>query len=195
MPFQPMEIQGAFVFTPVQHQDSRGNFQENFKLSALKDQLGLSFHVKQVNQSSSAKGVIRGIHFTNTPNGQAKYVSCLKGAIWDVVVDLRIGSPTFGRWDGVELSMKNGKSILIEPGLGHAFLSLEADSVVSYLCSEEYDQSGDVKINPLDPEIAIDFSKYRRIYKLNDFILSHEDSNAQSLSEALGDNQILRREN
>jgi dTDP-4-dehydrorhamnose 3,5-epimerase len=138
MPFQPMGIHGAFVFTPVRHGDSRGHFQESFKLSSLDKELGLGFEVKQVNQSTSAKGVIRGIHFADTPPGQAKYVSCLKGAIWDVVVDLRTESPTFGKWEGVEVSADNGKAVLIAEGLGHGFLSLQEGSVVTYLCSEEY---------------------------------------------------------
>jgi dTDP-4-dehydrorhamnose 3,5-epimerase len=186
MPFQPMGIQGAFVFTPVRHKDSRGHFQESFKLSSLKTELGLGFEVKQVNQSTSAKGVIRGIHFADNPPGQAKYVSCLKGAIWDVVVDLRTESPTFGKWEGVEVSAENGKSVLIAEGLGHAFLSLEEGSVVSYLCSEEYNPTTERQINPLDKDLAIDFSGSGSKFGVEEFLLSEQDKKAQGFQEALG---------
>jgi dTDP-4-dehydrorhamnose 3,5-epimerase len=185
MPFQPMSIQGAYVFTPVRHEDSRGHFQETFKLSSLEKELGLGFEVKQVNQSTSAKGVIRGIHFADNPPGQAKYVSCLKGAIWDVVVDLRTGSPTFGKWEGVEVSAANGKSVLIAEGLGHGFLSVEEGSVVSYLCSEEYNPETERQINPLDKDLAIDFPGFGSKFRVKKFLLSEKDEEALSLQEAV----------
>jgi len=185
MPFQPMGIQGAFVFTPVRHEDSRGFFQESFKLSTLREELGLDFEVEQVNQSTSAKGVIRGVHFADNPPGQAKYVSCLKGSIWDVVVDLRTKSSTFGNWEGVGLSAANGKSVLIAEGLGHAFLSLEEGSVVSYLCSEEYNPSTERQINPLDIDLAIDLSDVRAKFGINEFLLSDQDKQAQGFKQAL----------
>jgi dTDP-4-dehydrorhamnose 3,5-epimerase len=185
MPFQPMGIHGAFVFTPVRHGDSRGHFQESFKLSSLDKELGLGFEVKQVNQSTSAKGVIRGIHFADTPPGQAKYVSCLKGAIWDVVVDLRTESPTFGKWEGVEVSADNGKAVLIAEGLGHGFLSLQEGSVVTYLCSEEYSPEIERQINPLDKELAIDFSGVGSKFGVEEFLLSDQDKKAEGFKEAL----------
>ena len=187
MPFQPMGIHGAFVFTPVRHEDSRGHFQESFKLSGLNEELGLGFRVKQVNQSTSSKGVIRGIHFADNPPGQAKYVSCLKGTIWDVVVDLRTGSPTFGKWEGVEVSADNGKSVLIAEGLGHGFLSLEEGSVVTYLCSEEYSPLTERQINPLDGDLAIDFSGFGRNFGVKEFLMSEQDKQAQGFKQALAD--------
>jgi dTDP-4-dehydrorhamnose 3,5-epimerase len=180
-----MGIQGAFVFTPVRHEDSRGHFQESFKLSSLDKELGLGFEVKQVNQSTSAKGVIRGIHFADNPPGQAKYVSCLKGSIWDVVVDLRTGSPTFGKWEGVEVSAANGKSVLIAEGLGHGCLSLEEGSVVTYLCSEEYSPKTERQINPLDKDLAIGFSGLGSKFGVEEFVLSEQDKQAQGFKEAL----------
>lgn len=186
MPFQPMGIHGAFVFTPVRHQDSRGHFLESFKLSSLETELGLDFEVKQVNQSTSAKGVIRGIHFADNPPGQAKYVSCLKGAIWDVVVDLRTESPTFGKWEGVEVSAENGKSVLIAEGLGHGFLALQGGSVVSYLCSEEYNPKTERQINALDKDLAIDFSDVGAKFGVEEFLLSEQDKQALGFQEALG---------
>jgi dTDP-4-dehydrorhamnose 3,5-epimerase len=182
-----MGIHGAFVFTPVRHEDSRGHFQESFKLSGLNEELGLGFRVKQVNQSTSSKGVIRGIHFADNPPGQAKYVSCLKGTIWDVVVDLRTGSPTFGKWEGVEVSADNGKSVLIAEGLGHGFLSLEEGSVVTYLCSEEYSPLTERQINPLDGDLAIDFSGFGRNFGVKEFLMSEQDKQAQGFKQALAD--------
>ena len=186
MPFQPMGIQGAFVFTPIRHEDSRGHFQESFKLSVLKTELSLGFEVKQVNQSASAKGVIRGIHFADNPPGQAKYVSCLKGAIWDVVVDLRTTSPTLGQWEAVEVSAENGKAVLIAEGLGHAFLSLEEGSVVSYLCSEEYNPETERQISPLDQDLAIDFLGFGAAFGVKEFFLSDQDRKAEGFKEVLG---------
>jgi len=185
MPFQPMGIKGAFVFTPVRHEDSRGNFQESFKLSSLEKELGLGFQVKQVNQSTSAKGVVRGIHFADNPPGQAKYVSCLKGLIWDVVVDLRTESPTFGKWEGVKVSADNGRAVLIGEGLGHGFLSLEEGSVVSYLCSEEYNPKTERQINPLDRDLAIDFSGFGAGFGIEEFLLCEQDTKAGGFTQAL----------
>jgi dTDP-4-dehydrorhamnose 3,5-epimerase len=185
MPFQPMSIQGAYVFTPVRHEDSRGHFQETFKLSSLEKELGLGFEVKQVNQSTSAKGVIRGIHFADNPPGQAKYVSCLMGAIWDVVVDLRTESPTLGKWEVVDLSATNGMYVLIAEGLGHGFLSLEEGSVVSYLCSEEFNPAAERQINPLDTDLSMGFSGFGAKFGIDEFLLSDQDKQAQGFKQAL----------
>lgn len=184
MPFTPMRIHGAHVFEPVKFTDKRGQFQESFKLSLLESELGFGFTVKQVNQSISAKGVIRGIHFADNPPGQAKYVSCPKGTVWDFVVDLRVNSPTFGQWEGVELSGSNGKSVLIGEGLGHGFLALEDDSVVNYLCSEEYNPKTEHQINPLDRDLAIDFLAAAASFGVKDFLLSDQDNLAPSFSQA-----------
>ena len=183
MPFEPMKIPGAYIFDPTRHTDSRGHLQENFKISDIEAQLGIGFTVKQVNQSLSRKGVIRGIHFAETPPGQAKYVSCLKGAVWDVVVDLRISSASFGLWEGVIISSKNGKSVLVSEGLGHGFLSLDDDSVVSYLCSEEYSPEHEYRINPLDLDLAIDFKGVGAEYGIKSLMLSEQDRTAPSLQQ------------
>jgi dTDP-4-dehydrorhamnose 3,5-epimerase len=184
MSFTPLSISGAFVFEPVKFADSRGHFQENFKLSTFAKQLGIDFIVKQVNQSVSSKGVIRGIHFADNPPGQAKYINCPKGIVWDVVVDLRQKSPTFGKWEGVELSELNGKSVFIAEGIGHAFLSLEEDSVVNYLCSEEYNPITERQINPLDQDLAIDFLAAGEAFGITEFILSNRDDLAPALYQA-----------
>ncbi len=174
MPFQEMKIKGAWIHAPIRHNDDRGHFEEQFKISQIQAELGRTFVVKQVNQSVSNKGVIRGIHYTDSPEGQAKYVSCPKGAIWDVVIDLRTNSPTYGLWDAVELSAENGLSVFISEGLGHSFLSLEDGSVANYLCSSEYSPYEERTINPLSPKLAITFES-SGIKKFN---LSEKDSEA-----------------
>jgi dTDP-4-dehydrorhamnose 3,5-epimerase len=178
MPFEEMKIKGAWVHTPLRHHDNRGHFEEQFKLSLIEQQLERPFTVKQVNQSVSKKGVIRGIHYTESPEGQAKYVSCPKGRIWDVVVDLRKDSSTYGKWDAVELSAENGLSVFISEGLGHAFLSLEDDSVVNYLCSSEYNAAADRTLNAFDPKLAIAFSEAGEKHGITEFSLSPKDAEA-----------------
>jgi dTDP-4-dehydrorhamnose 3,5-epimerase len=176
MPFKEMKIQGAWINTPIRHQDNRGHFEEQFKMSAVFQELGYSFAVAQVNQSVSNKGVIRGIHKTDGPEGQAKYVSCSNGAIWDVVVDLRKDSPTYGVWDAQILTPENGKSILISQGLGHAFLALEAESVTNYLCSSEFNPSLDNVISPLDKVLNIGFSEVALSFGISELVLSDKDA-------------------
>ena len=178
MTFTQMAIAGAWVHTPQVWRDDRGTFHEVFKLSAISEQLGRNFIVKQVNQSLSSKGVIRGIHWTDSEEGQAKYVSCPAGSLWDVVVDLRPESSTFGNWDAALLTAENRKSVLISEGLGHAFLALEDATVANYLCSSEFNPAGDKTISPLSPKLAIDFSSFASRYGIKDFLLSPKDSEA-----------------
>src|ERR1700729_1719325 len=100
----PLEVDGAWTFTPQIHQDRRGSFLEWFRGAELADELGHALGVAQANCSVSRRGVLRGIHFAQMPPGQAKYVTCLSGAVLDVVVDLRVGSPGFGQWAAVSLN-------------------------------------------------------------------------------------------
>ena len=184
MPFQPLSIEGAWIFTPQIHEDSRGRFLESFRLDEITSQLGREFAVKQVNQSTSNEGVIRGIHSSKNPPGQAKYITCLAGAIWDVVVDLRPSSQTFGKWEAIELSASNAKAVLISEGLGHGFLSLTDDTLVSYLCNQVYSPDEEFGINPFDKDLAIDFQSRLEAIGARDGILSKKDSDAPSLAQA-----------
>jgi dTDP-4-dehydrorhamnose 3,5-epimerase len=178
MPFQEMKIPGAWIHTPDIFSDNRGVFHEVFKKSYLEDQIGRSFQVQQVNQSISIKGVLRGIHYTVSNEGQAKFVSCPTGALWDVVVDLRPFSSTYGHWDAVEISQDNKKSVFISEGLGHAFLSLEDGTVANYLCSSEYLSEADRTISPFSPGLGIAFEEMAKLHKIKDFVLSQKDSGA-----------------
>jgi dTDP-4-dehydrorhamnose 3,5-epimerase len=179
MPFQEMKIKGAWIHTPIRHNDERGHFEEKFKLSQIESGLGRSFSVKQVNQSESKRGVIRGVHHSTNPDGQSKYVSCQSGAVWDVVIDLRADSPTFGEWDAVEISPTNGISVLISEGLGHAFLSLEENSVVTYLCDFEYRAEFDLVINPFSSKLNIPFDLIAAKYGIPVLKLSDKDEKSK----------------
>ena len=181
MSFVPLSVEGAWVIEPNIHSDSRGRFHEVFKQTQIESIFGRRFEVLQVNQSVSSAGVIRGVHWADTPPGQAKYVSCSSGSIWDVVVDLRVGSPSFGSWDAALISKENGRSMLISEGLGHAFLALEDETVVTYLCSQPYSPATERTINPFDVDLAIDFRAMAP--RSSDFKVSEKDSNAASLRE------------
>jgi dTDP-4-dehydrorhamnose 3,5-epimerase len=187
MSFTPLKIEGSWVFTPKKFPDERGSFHEVFKPPLLSETLGFGFEVKQVNQSVSKAGVIRGIHWADVPPGQAKYVFCSKGSIWDVVVDIRVGSPTFGQFDGEVISAENGKCVLIREGLGHVFLSLEDDTVVNYLCSEPFSPTTEHGINPLDNDLSIPFEQ---MLGHKDFRISDKDLEAASLATMLSDRRL-----
>lgn len=150
-----LSIDGAWLFTPVVHEDDRGSFHEWFRADEFLEQVGHGFSLRQANASVSAAGVIRGVHYADVPPGQAKYVTCLSGLVWDVVVDLRVGSPTFGRWEGVLLDQDQPRAVYLAEGLGHAFMALRDRSVVSYLCSQPYNPTGEHTVSPMDPDLAI----------------------------------------
>jgi dTDP-4-dehydrorhamnose 3,5-epimerase len=170
-------IDGAWVFTPRIHRDDRGSFHEWFQGADLVEQLGYRFRLSQANCSVSRRGVIRGIHFTQVPPGQAKYVVCLSGAIVDVVVDVRIGSPTYGRWEQVQLDDETRRAIFISEGLGHGFMALTDDATVAYLCSTPYAPDIEHGVNPLDPAIGIRWPDAK-------VLLSPKDAAAPTLEEA-----------
>jgi dTDP-4-dehydrorhamnose 3,5-epimerase len=150
-----LAIPGAWEITPQIHTDSRGLFFEWFTDAAFTEFAGHPLDLKQANCSVSSAGVLRGVHFAQLPPSQAKYVTCLRGSVFDVVVDIRVGSPTFGKWDAVVLDACDRRSVYISEGLGHAFLALDDDSTVMYLCSASYAPGREHTINALDPEVNI----------------------------------------
>jgi dTDP-4-dehydrorhamnose 3,5-epimerase len=183
MTFTPLKIDGVWLHTPKIWPDDRGTFHEVFKHSLISEQLGREFQVKQVNQSTSAAGVIRGIHWTDSPEGQAKYVSCPKGALWDVVVDLRPESSTFGQWDAQQLSEANGHSLLISEGIGHAFLSLLDGTVANYLCTSEFNPEADKVISPFDASLNISFRETAMLTGISDLRASEKDRYGTSFDQ------------
>ena len=150
-----LEIPGTWVFTPRQFSDTRGTFFEWFQDSTFQDSAGHRFNLSQANCSISQKGVVRGIHYADIPPGQAKYVTCVSGSVLDVLVDLRVGSPTFGKWESVQLEMNEHKVVYLPSGIGHAFMALEDNTTVVYLCDQRYNPTNEHDIHPLDPTIGI----------------------------------------
>ena len=173
-----LDIDGAWVFTPRILTDSRGAFHEWFRGTEFAADLGHGLTLAQANCSVSQRGVIRGIHFADVPPGQAKYVTCVAGAVIDVVVDLRVGSPRFGRWDAVQLDDQTRRALYISEGLGHAFAALSDQATVLYLCSTPYAPGREHGVHPLDPEIGIAWPGG------TEPVLSDKDAAAPSLAQA-----------
>ncbi|MCW3468061.1 dTDP-4-dehydrorhamnose 3,5-epimerase [Rhodococcus pyridinivorans] len=184
MKYRPLSISGAIEVTPQKFGDQRGTFLEIFKQETFNGVAGRTLDLAQVNCSVSAAGVIRGVHFADVPPGQAKYVTCISGAVLDVVVDLRVGSPTFGRWDSVLLDDTHRRAVFIEEGLGHAFMSLEDDSTVVYLCSTGYNPDREHEIHPFDADLAIEWPYTTRLGTPVTHQLSTKDSCAPTLEQA-----------
>jgi dTDP-4-dehydrorhamnose 3,5-epimerase len=154
---RPLSVEGAYEITPQQHGDPRGLFLEWYRFDRLAEVVGHPLRLAQANLSVSARGVVRGIHFADVPPGQAKYVTCPRGAVLDVVVDLRVGSPTFGRWDAVRVDDVDRRAVYVAEGLGHGFCALTDDATLTYLCSTTYDPAVERAVHPLDPQLAIDW--------------------------------------
>ncbi|GIG24828.1 dTDP-4-dehydrorhamnose 3,5-epimerase family protein [Cellulomonas denverensis] len=184
MTYRELSVPGAWEITPVQHGDPRGVFLEAFQGGPFAENVGHRFDLQQANLSVSAAGVLRGIHFADVPPGQAKYVTCPKGAVLDIVVDIRVGSPTFGQWDSVLLDDVDRRAIYLSEGLGHAFFALEDGSTVMYLCSTGYSPGREHGIHPLDPTIGIEWPTTDRHGNPVTPQLSEKDTAAPTLAEA-----------
>ena len=173
-----LDVPGAWEVTTRQLRDSRGVFLEQFKAATLEEATGRRLDLAQVNLSVSARGVLRGLHFADTPPGQAKYVTCVAGAVLDVVVDLRVGSAAFGTWAAVRLDDVDRRAVFVSEGLGHAFMALSETAVVSYLCSTPYAPGREHGVHPLDPAIGIGWPADVPP------LLSDKDAAAPTLAEA-----------
>lgn len=184
MEYRELTVPGSWEITPRQFGDPRGVFLEWFKADAFEERLGHHLELAQANMSVSGAGVLRGIHFADVPPGQAKYVTCVRGAVLDVVVDIRVGSPTFGTWDSVLLDDVDRRAIYLGEGLGHAFMSLAEGSTVTYLCSTPFAPGREHGIHPLDPAIGIDWPQVGRDGGALTPLLSEKDAAAPTLAEA-----------
>jgi dTDP-4-dehydrorhamnose 3,5-epimerase len=173
-----LSIAGAWVFEPAVFPDARGMFAAPYQRAAFREALGFDLTVAQTNHSVSARGVVRGVHFADTPPGQAKYVYCPRGALLDVVVDVRVGSPTFGAFEAVELDGRSCRALYLAEGLGHAFVALEDDTVMAYLCSTPYNPGDEHGVSPLDPALGLPWPADL------DPMLSDKDAAAPTLAEA-----------
>ncbi|HRY08622.1 MAG: dTDP-4-dehydrorhamnose 3,5-epimerase [Actinobacteria bacterium] len=179
MRIRQLDIEGAFVVTPQVFGDDRGMFLEWFKAPVFREAAGNDLTLAQANCSVSAAGTVRGIHFADVPPGQAKYVTCVAGSVLDVVVDVRVGSPTFGRWEAVPLNTEDRAAVYLSEGLGHGFVALEDNSTVVYLCSTTYNPSAEHEIHPFDPELGIEWGIARARASL-----SAKDAGAPGLTAA-----------
>jgi 5-epimerase len=176
---RPLAVSGAFVFTPDVFPDDRGFFVSPMQRPALRDTVGqASFPVAQASYSRSRRGVVRGVHFTRTPPGCAKYVYCPQGQALDIVVDIRIGSPTFGRWDTVLLDPETARAVYFPIGVGHAFVALTDHTIMTYLLSAAYDAPNELAVSVTDPTLALP------IPPDVEPILSARDTAAPTLAEA-----------
>ena len=178
MEINTLGIEGAWLASSTVHGDERGNFREWFKALDVERVTDRKFDVQQANISVSARGVLRGIHYSMAEVGQAKWVTCVAGSILDVVVDIRPSSPTYKKWISVELSALSGQAVLIGEGLGHAFVSLQDGTTVAYLVSSPFSPTEEFEINPLDSEIGIDWK-----LQSADLLLSDKDRIAPNLNE------------
>jgi dTDP-4-dehydrorhamnose 3,5-epimerase len=178
MKFIPLGIEGAWLAESHVWDDERGFFREWFKSEDLFAATGINFTIQQANISQSQHGVIRGIHYSLAPQGQAKWVTCINGSIRDVIVDIRPGSPTFRKSVLVDLVATDGRAVLIGAGLGHGFASLAPLSTIAYLLSSPYSAPDEFEINSLDPELDIDWG-----LNLSGVMMSKKDGNAPSLAE------------
>lgn len=190
MEIKSLGIDGAWLASSPVHADERGSFREWFKLSEIKDVSGLDFSVAQSNISTSKKGVLRGIHYSLAKGGQAKWVTCVSGHVIDVVVDIRPASPTYKKYELIDLKGGEGRAVLVGAGLGHGFLSLEEGSIVSYLLDSPYSPSDEFEINPLDPELGIKWPL--ELIGGMGLILSPKDAQAPSLAERAAEGKLPR---
>jgi dTDP-4-dehydrorhamnose 3,5-epimerase len=179
MDIRELKVEGAFEVTPRQHADGRGLFLESFRGDLLAERIGHRLDVVQTNVSVSSRGTVRGIHFADVPPSQAKYITCLTGSLIDYVVDLRVGSPTFGLWDSVLLDTKDRRAAYLSEGLGHAFCALEDDTTAMYLVSAAYNPGREHGIHPLDPEVGLELPE-----GFADPTLSEKDATAPTLTGA-----------
>ncbi|WP_370944403.1 dTDP-4-dehydrorhamnose 3,5-epimerase family protein [Amycolatopsis sp. cg5] len=179
MQARELTVRDAFEFTPRTFPDNRGLFVAPFQEPAFLDAVGHPLRLAQTNHSISQRGTIRGIHFSDTPPGQAKYVYCPQGALLDVVVDLRVGSPTFGQWDVVRLDTVDFRAVYVAEGIGHGFVALEENTAMSYLCSEGYRPGAEHGITPLDETLGLPWPSDIEP------ILSEKDRSAPTLAQAL----------
>jgi dTDP-4-dehydrorhamnose 3,5-epimerase len=180
-----LSIPGSYEITPKVIQDDRGAFVEWYRFDKLAAVAGRSIDLRQANTSVSKRGVVRGIHYADIPPSQAKYVTCLSGAVLDFIVDIRVGSPTFGKWESVLLDDVDRQAAFLSEGLGHAFVALTDNATVSYLVSETFNAGREHGISPLDPTINLVFPE-----AAGQCLLSPKDLQAPSLEEALASGSL-----
>jgi dTDP-4-dehydrorhamnose 3,5-epimerase len=175
-----LAVPDAFEVTPKILRDERGEFLEWYRFDELESAVGHALLLRQANTSVSKRGVIRGVHYADLPPGQAKYVTAIEGTVIDFVVDIRVGSPTFGKWDSVVLDDVHRRAVYLSEGLGHAFVAVSEQATVSYLVSDVYNPSAEHGIDPFDPTLALVFPS-----DIGQLTVSDKDKEAPSLEQAV----------
>ncbi|GAA2427490.1 dTDP-4-dehydrorhamnose 3,5-epimerase family protein [Streptomyces macrosporus] len=173
-------VPGAYTLVPDLLRDERGSFHEGMRAGELEKVLGHPFVPRQINYSVSRRNTLRGIHGVAIPPGQAKYVTCVRGALRDIVVDLRVGSPAFGRYEVNELDAVSGRAVYVPEGVGHGFLALTDDTCICYVLSTEHVPGTQIDIDPLDPDLALPWGFTERP------LMSEKDARAPTVAEAMG---------
>ncbi len=181
MELTPLGIEGAWLAESPIWSDDRGFFREWFKREEVLSKTQIDFSIQQANLSSSKKAAIRGIHYSLAPQGQAKWVTSVRGSIVDVIVDLRPNSTTFKKVVYVSLNEGDGKSVLVGPGLGHGFIALEETNIISYLLSSPYSPELEYAINPMDSDLKINW--HTELIVGTDLIISEKDIKSPTLKE------------
>ena len=177
----------CYAFEAPTFPDDRGFFSAPFHAPTFIDNVGYQLSVRQTNLSPTRRGAVRGIHFADVPPGQAKYIYAAHGRLLDVLVDLRVGSPTFSQYVAIELSPESGTAVFLPEGMGHLVIGFTDDAALSYLCSEAYNPPAEHGINPLDPALGLPFHDWCATYHLGEtdaLILSPKDKNAPTLAAA-----------
>lgn len=178
MKIEKPPLRDLLLITPARHGDARGFFSESFNARALAE-VGVTLPFVQDNHSLSQQaGTVRGLHFQNPPHAQGKLVRCGKGALFDVAVDIRRGSPSYGKWYGVELSFENGRQLWVPPGFAHGFATLRPETEIVYKCTDYYAPDAEGALRWNDPDIGIEWGG-----DLSDPVLSEKDANAPLLAD------------
>ena len=178
MQVRELAVPDAYAVLPQTFSDERGAFLEWYRHEALAEAVGHPLQLAQANCSVSRRGTVRGLHYADVPPGQAKYVTCVRGAVLDVVVDIRTGSPSFGAWDAVRLDTEQRAAVYVAEGLGHGFCALSDDATVVYLCSTVYTPEREHGLHPLDERLGIAWPADL------DLLLSGKDAAAPTLQQA-----------
>jgi epimerase EvaD len=185
MKVRELAVKGAFEFTPVLYEDERGFFTSPFDEQEFVAAVGHPlFDLTQLSMSRSRRGVLRGVHYTATPPGRPKYAYCSRGSVFDVVIDLRVGSPTFGRHESLVLDQETPRAVYFPVGVGHLFVALEDDTAMCYLIGGAYVPEDELALAPFDPALGLTLPAGL------DAVLSTRDQAAPTLAEAMAANLL-----
>ena len=168
MKIKETPLKDCYIIEPTVFEDDRGYFYEKFNEKKFEKLTGLNGHFVQDNISKSSYGVLRGVHLQKGEHAQAKLVSCLEGKVWDVAVDLRKDSPTFGKWFGVELTPENKLQLYVPRGFGHGFSVLSDTAIFAYKCDNFYEKDAEGSVIWNDEELNIDWKLPKEVIQLSD---------------------------